>query len=637
MKKSTLKEIDAIVLNSDGLGYEELTSYGKAFTEEGDFRFRFRDVRLPVDSLAAILGKEPTYLFVLVLDNSMLKNTGLANVLDELFSYASSHSEIMVLPWLKGITVAQLEQMAYHDSPVAVSIVENVHLDASLEQPQGVVDAIKRHLGSFWLREEETFFRGRARRFMRLLEIAAWVVIAALCVLVQAKYSVGTKPSSAWARWIIWPDSVSVLGIAAFAVVSFDLMWRSIFAVSGIILGRAIRAMRWVAFAFVGYSFWFWDSRIGVTSWINHDWDLLLLGGGIGAVLVALMRDGSRARFQVDFARIPLLLEKREAVGDFFKWAMRKFCFSSSIMLPTACSSYFVSYSRSSPWCVNTAQELSASLKSMNTRVFLDREALQAGDAWKARIESSLNEIDIFVHIIDEQASKKKWVIAEFLTALLGAAARKSPAIVILHPPDFKPLEASGNQFAMVFSGILQEVKTRNMWWLKTHLFAYTPANSEQICAYLRYGLNRFWMAKVTLFFCCFFFYFSFFLLGSILLFAIPLLATNSHAKIFINNHEYSIQSVFIIAIGFMSFGIPLMLFEMTRKTRIAGVIALSGFLFLVLLSANACNYKTYLLAAIVAYGCAALGEAFHRELKGRNLGELNAQISTATTKCEPP
>ncbi len=622
MTQKVARNVDIVVLAHDEGAYLELDGAIKQWCAGDEITLRLREVRLPVASVDSFLGEGRPYIFVLALDVATMRANDVSEMLDALFEHIASHPEILFLPWLRGTTYEHVQRDANANYDVAVSVIENVHLDPSLETLEGVTNAINRHLKLYWLIEENTYFHGWVKRASVGFGYLAWGAVLGLSGLAQLIWHVSVKPDSIWARTVTWPEALSVMGVSAFAAVLYELTWRTTCSVVGLFSGRTHRFVPAIAQGVAVGVLWRLLGRItGVLDVVRH-WDSMALGLGIGAVLISAIRAGRRGKMNMDFGRIPQLLTMDEAVPHFYIWALKKFVLTAKRTMPVSHESFFVSYSRSSPWCVETAEAVTKGLSALNTPVFLDRKSLQPGECWKSRLQASLDEIDVFVMAIDSEACKKKWVVSEFMTACMGRAMKLSPKIIILHPPEFNPLEADGSRYARVFSGILQQIKARGMWWLTPCFMPYTGTHLERTCSAMRFQANRWWTAEMVLSVLGIVMLMMFQIVGPVLLLTVGLLqcrfSPNEIAG-FVRSYPLAMRFVTIFAGGIMGFGVPWTIFRMSRKTRMAGIVALGGYALLFSCAVRAANYMTLVASVLIFYLGCAIGGMLAREWSKRN------------------
>jgi len=617
----------AVVLAKDHSAFIDIEGANSSQGPVGGYRWRLREAVLPIESLQSLFHKEPTYALVIVLDPLMLKDMDIAEKIEPLFNYAAEHPEFMVLPWLHGVTLAQLQHEAQAGCPLAIAIVENIHIDATMENLEGVTKIMARHLGEFWLRDENVRFRKLAKHVSRSVDLFAWAVVFALSGLVQVLWMAAKKPDSKWADYIIWPRAVSVIGVTALIVVFYDLAWKTIFARYSIRWGRASRHWLVVAHGLAICVIVYWFAKVyGPWSFYNlsQDWKDLLLGIGCGLALVAAIRSGRRARHEVTLARIPALLDMERAVPDFPSWALRKYALSSNLMLPTSSRGmYFVSYCHSSSWCVQTALSITRHLKALDCQVFLDRDSLQPGEAWKGRLQSSLMEIDVIVIVMDAQARRKKWVASEFMTAFMNRAMFRRPEILIVHPPEFDPSSQGEERYSIALAGMLGTIKERKLWWLQPLFIPYTEDRAEDICSGIRYRVGTLRYYSIILLMLLGVIMLLLFLAGTMLFLALPFWTHFSPevSALFVKDHLLLMRGVALMSAASMGFGAAYTLFGMTRRTRMGGIFAFGGHCLTLVYARFAFDYSICIGSVLVFYFGLSMANILLSEWKRYGIG----------------
>ena len=617
----------AVVLTKDHSAFIDIEGANNSQEPIGGFRWRLREAVLPIKSLQSLFYKEPTYALVIVLDPLMLKDGDIAEMIEPLFTYVAEHPEFMVLPWLRGISLAQLQHEAHAGCPLAIAIVENIHLDASLENLEEITKVMATHLNVFWLRDENVRFRKLATHVSRAVDLFAWAVVFALSGLVQVLWMAAQKPDSKWANYVIWPRAASVIGVTALIIVFYELTSKTIFAKFSISLGRTSRNWLIVAHGLALSMLGYWFANVHESSFffdLSQDWKDLLLGTGCGLALVAAIRVGRRARHKADLTRMPALLGTDEDVPDFPAWALKQFALSSDLMLPSSSGQmYFVSYSHSSAWCVQTALSITRHLKALGCRVFLDRDSLQPGEAWKGRLQSSLMEINVFVIVMDAQARKKKWVASEFMTAFMNRAMYRRPEILIVHPPEFDPLSQGEERYSNTLAGILGVIKQRHLWWLQPLFIPYTEDRAEDICTGIRYQVGNLRYFSILLLMLLGGIMLLLFLAGIILLLALPFWTDLGPvvAALFVKDHLLLMRGVVIMAATCMGFGAAYTLFGMTRRTRMVGIVALAGHCLTLVYARFAFDHTICIGSVLAFYFGLSMANMLLREWKSYGIG----------------
>lgn len=458
--------LDVIVLSRDEAAFREIESAIRHSQSTPEISLSLRFVPIHAESVRSIEFGNKSLLYILNLDEETLKIDALAEVLVPVFRGFSARPAMMVLPWLHGINVSQLEDMARNGIPLAEAVIENIHVDKSLESLEGVVDAVKRHLEVFWLREEDAIFTSFSARIAWHAAWVVWIMAAALIVLGQLVWLSIKDPDSEWARFVVWSKPMSVMILLAFVVFWFDCFWRSLLTFVAMSFGVMPRYLIIITQALTVLFMWQMLGPTVTLFALSNSWMPAVLGAGLGVVMISILRASRRMNGSTNFASMPDFLVMPEVMTEFYPWAIRRFTITGKRMLCLPRKSFFISYSRSSPWCVKIAVELSEMLTSTTSSVFMDRNSLRPGEAWKARIGTTLDEVEGFVIILDSKACQKEWVVSEMLAALMARVMWQSPKVTIIHPPGFDPLKADGSRPAKVLSTLLNTIEERQMWWL---------------------------------------------------------------------------------------------------------------------------------------------------------------------------
>lgn len=621
---ASVKEAVALVLAQNHGAFQELVAACDALGPAGGHRWMFREAVPPIANLQSLFGSEPTYAFVIAVDTAMLRDAKLAETLDPLLQHVAEHPEFMLLPWLRGVSLQELQDAALAGGEVATAIVENIHIDASLETLDGVARALYRHLGSFWKLEERRFFRGLATRLARKLDLVAWAVVATLAVMAQALWSAHGNPDSPWDAWIFWPRTISVLAVVALLIVLYDLTWRILYVTMSMAMGRSGRLGVLLANGIVLCLCGYWIASVRDMKPLlapAQDGPGYVLGFGVGLALIALIRTGRRASHEANLARMPGLLESDRALPDFRPWVYRRFVLTATRLLPSFHKQFFVSYSHSSPWCVSAALDITRRLKSLGAPVFLDRDSLQPGEAWKARLHDSLSDIDVVVMVVDERARRKKWVAAEFMAAIVRRAMQGRPRLVVVHPPEFTPVSPGDTPISRLLAGVLAEMARGELWWMQPQFVPYREEAAGAVCEDLRYGAGARGRGHVAM---------PLAACGLLLLFlgGIPLLVAWTSAHVvssagvaaFVHEHVALVRVGLLVSAASLGFGVAYTLFGLTSRTRLAGVIGLAGHGLTLLYAQSVCNYVVWIAAALVFHLGLSIAHMLLREWRSHGI-----------------
>ncbi len=100
-------------------------------------------------------------------------------------------------------------------------------------------------------------------------------------------------------------------------------------------------------------------------------------------------------------------------------------------LFPAVRPRIFLSYGRDRAWSEGVARRLHQMLTAQGTVSFLD-ETIGRGANWRAILNRSIAETDVFVSIVDEETLSRQWVAAELIAALAGRVRAGAPKIIIL-------------------------------------------------------------------------------------------------------------------------------------------------------------------------------------------------------------
>jgi tetratricopeptide (TPR) repeat protein len=115
----------------------------------------------------------------------------------------------------------------------------------------------------------------------------------------------------------------------------------------------------------------------------------------------------------------------------------------------------FVSYARDTRWSAPMAHRLHRLLADQGTVSFIDWQGIGPGSSWWPVLNRSLGKTDVFVSLLDAEATTRPMVAAELLAALAARAQSGTPRLLILAGPD---LDARNRRESLpVFEAVLAD------------------------------------------------------------------------------------------------------------------------------------------------------------------------------------
>jgi len=553
--------------------------------------------------------------FILIIDKETFRMESAFETIESVLNFVSTNTDYFFLPWLKCITFNEITKAAFKGEKLAVDILENIHIDATLESMEGVVHALNFHLTTFEQKEEIFHFGRLWKRVSIWFGYLSFALSVIIIILVQVIHESTNNTQFLLAEYVKWADSVIVIILSSGAILTYHITWKCSCAIPWIILGRVYKSFIVIAHLLAVYYIisFFLPLLTQFNVWNNLD--SAILGMGLSIVLISIIQSFYRNRMSTNFHKLPNFLNNssKEVVKDFFKWAVGKFIKTGKRNVPEFYKSFFVSYSRSSEWCVVTAKQIVQQFNSFNTNVFLDTESLHVGESWKSRLQESIEEIDVFVIVLDNAACQKKWVLSEFMAAYMTKVIKRTPKIVIIKPPGFDILKVSDSNVSNIFSSILNEIKTRFLYWLKPSIIEFTEDKSKSICSNIRFYeskefLGNFYMLVYSIFsvlsalmILCFQ------IIGILFVIVTPGIIALGNISIFellsfLQNHLLIANWLVVFSSFMIGFGLYWTFFQYTRHTRNAGAFSVIGFVLVYALSIGVSNYSLILISIILFY-----------------------------------
>ncbi len=442
---------------------------------------------------------------ILVLSKDLLAVPSTAAFLQQVFHKMKDSDAFLVIPWLYHISLGDLKQTAMHGCETAASLLDTIHIGDELQDVSEVVKAVQKYIeGIFRLRLAAWFGRGQRIVSLTFGYLTGFIVYALgslmfLVAIVKSQITPGFSRYEAWINLI--PGDVMMMLISGLTIV---------FAVQIIQLWRLKLCGSSMTVLYPSAEIEFRITGAGVlsASLLIHHYESfmnvknMLVGAGFGLLALSLFRGGCRAKMTpLLFSQVPTELKNRSLLPDLYK--RMAYCIAHPgrrflSIPPTRC---FVSYSKSSQWCAETAENLMRNLRGKGAQVFLDRHSLIKGRSWKTQIQEALDNVNVFIIVLDETACKREWVVAEFVHTYLNKMRDASPEMVIVHPcgMDFSALE-NDRPNTRFFSEIIVQPSVRIPDWMRMKMAEFSPSTVDAMCTAIRcrnFNLTR--TGKVTL------------------------------------------------------------------------------------------------------------------------------------------
>jgi hypothetical protein len=119
----------------------------------------------------------------------------------------------------------------------------------------------------------------------------------------------------------------------------------------------------------------------------------------------------------------------------------------------------FISYTHSSDWATDKAEELYNELKIRDIPCFLDKKNISRGSSWHRRLKEKLDSASVVISLVDKLSIKNTWPAEELETALLLRSISGSPGVYLLLDKD---LELENVEKMPVFEEVIKRSGSDN-------------------------------------------------------------------------------------------------------------------------------------------------------------------------------
>ncbi len=419
---------------------------------------------------------------VIVVDRNALVSEAFTEVVRLPISTMADRDDFSVFPWLRDLSVEELKQLATQGNPLAVSLVENLQLDPSMESLPNLMAALRVYLDNLETLRAFSFFERLTLVVLQVFgQIAVWVsvgvILGALAVSVVSQLS-------AYSEVFLAPTDVRdvsvILVSAAIPILLLRLHRLLSLHMCGDELAHSYPRFQ-VEFLAVG-AMGLVTSLSGIPLAKNCGTKTIVVGVVLGAMLVAFVRKGRRASIQaLPFAEIPQLLERRALLPQLYDLMAESTVNTGMPLFEPVYKRVFISYSRSSVWSTQVADDMAASLRDVGAFVYLDRPSLRPGLSWKRQLRWAIVNSNVFVVVLDKNAALREWIAAEFATAYRSKIVKRTPEIFVIHPKemDFSEKDTPASAF---FAELMIQPSRAIPQWMRSRMAPYTAENCSDIC-----------------------------------------------------------------------------------------------------------------------------------------------------------
>jgi hypothetical protein len=403
---------------------------------------------------------------------------------------------LAVFPWLKDVSLDEFKALAEQGNPLATAFVENIHLDPSMESLDALIGMICLHVENHAkvLRTLGLFQRlsvAVTREIGRMASIASLLIIlhalwTAMIVFVILRGTIVDRipfhfpPAPQQGQFPI----SAVLALASIPIAFFRFQCLDDLRKCGPNLARDYSPLAVEMLAVEGGGI-----AIGLSAFFlawNCDAKAIIFGVGLGIMLVALSRKGSRSRVHsIPFADFPKILPHGLLLSWLYGRMAGAVVNTGRPLFEPFHKRVFISYARSSPWSVGVAEKAIDRLRKTGAFVFQDRFSLQPGRSWKGQLRSAICNSNVFVIVLDGKCSHREWIAAEFAAAFWIKMVKRTPEIFVIHPPgvNFSDLTTPAGAF---FKELLVEPSRPIPEWMRSHMGACDADNFARMCSDIR-------------------------------------------------------------------------------------------------------------------------------------------------------
>ncbi len=453
-----------------------------------------------------------------VIDRQMLHSSAMDGLLWSLVRETACRSDFCVIPWLDGITCAELEAAAV-ESRVAAYIVDNIQITSEMESVQELIASVINHLNALEsLRATDRWDKvtryiaddlGKGARAFEFLLLAAALFASASILHILPITILETKP-----------EDHDILVIFSVMALTISAIWH--LDLRTLMLAGKDLAARWprsiISYQLTGMCAFFLCYSLFKTALVTPRGAMVrltsdaLAGVLLGFTFESLVRVGRRARYSnLLFDLIPFYLSHpakgRDVLGLLYDNIARFSALPGRRFLEPPHKRAFISYSRSSLWCRDTASRVSDYLRGQGVHIFLDRVSMTPGQSWKRQIRHAIEDSNVFIIVLDGSAYQRNWIIAEFATAYNRKIETGTPELFVIHSDGLTFNGADVSPVARLFSELAVQPSVRIPQRMRFRLSAVRGDNLKEICTAIRWFrisgaagpiLNKLFMSSLT-------------------------------------------------------------------------------------------------------------------------------------------
>ncbi|MFC1539022.1 toll/interleukin-1 receptor domain-containing protein [Candidatus Latescibacterota bacterium] len=419
---------------------------------------------------------------VLVVDRKALLSKAYVKVTKLLIATMADRDDFCVFPWLRDVSVTELQELAERGNPLAIELFDNIHLDPSMESLEDLKGTIRRYLDNLeTLRAFSQFSRfslGFTQMLGKASEVFSWgLVLVALVVsvIVLMRLFTGIPPLQGLFR-----DVSAILVWAAVLILGFRFLNLLRFLIHNPEMKRNYSRIGPDYLLTGGGGFVL--SLAGAFLEKGQGIETLGIGFGIGLMVVSLVRKGRRAHIHsLSFAELPEEIEKGTILSRLHEDMAENIFNSGKPLYESPLKRVFISYSRSSAWSSTVAEQIAVSLRGLGAYVFLDRPSLRLGFSWKRQLRWAIDNSNVFITVLDQVAARREWIAAEFITAFRNKTLKWTPEIFVVHPKemDFSKVD---KQALNIFAELLVRPSRSIPERMRSKLITYDTESCNTMC-----------------------------------------------------------------------------------------------------------------------------------------------------------
>lgn len=420
---------------------------------------------------------------VLVVDRSAFASEAFVAAARLAIGAMSDRDDFCVFPLLLGVTVAELRVLAAQQNDLAATLLENIHLDTSMESLAGVVRIIEKYLAQIeTLKAFSRFERlsctiaqiaGKGAVGLSCAAVLAALVVSLLLQKIVTGGATALEPFGRAAAILTW-TAVSILALHQYHLlrlfadyphvqVDYPRIRSDVLSTSAI---GGLLTLEGLA--------------------LHQTLEPVLIGLGIGIALMSTVRAGRRAQnLNSRLAEIPGAIADGTMLPQLYEEMTGTILSTGIPLFEPFHKRIFISYSSASPWSSTVAVHVAELLRTSGAKVFLDQPSLRSGFSWKKQLRWAIDNANVFIAVLDQVAVRREWVAAEFATALRNKALKRTPEIFVVHPKDMD-FSATSNPASAFFADVLVRPSHPIPEWMRSKLAAYDTSTCTAMCKAIR-------------------------------------------------------------------------------------------------------------------------------------------------------